>query len=658
MVDARQLKQEQSLRALMTVKGKALERVDARLAILQALRSFLRESHLGKSRGRKQFAALYNEGQAEVEPWVRASVPRLSLRTLERWSPAIERDGVAGLVAGYGKSLGTGVVDRHPDVQDFIIAMLVDHPNTSAKNVMRGLRARFGNKANIERPAYRTVQRFMATWREENAQVHLAITNPDRWRSKYQSATGNASESITAINQLWELDSSPADVMLADGRFSVIGGIDIYSRRMMIHVTPTSRATAIAALLRRAMIAWGVPLAVRVDCGADYKSDHITRVLAQLEIEHIITPPFTPEDKPFIERAFGTFTRDLVELHPGFIGHDVAGRKDIEARRSFAQRLGKKGEIVEVLATAEEFQRFCDEWCENVYAHDPHKGLSGSTPFEIAAASRSAVRRIDDERALDVLLTEAPGDGGVRMVGKKGVSVESAFFDAAELGPLTGQRVAVRFDQTDLGRIYVFDTDGAFVCIAVCPERAGISRQELAAKKTAAQKEFIQRERKALKEVTRSVNTKGIVGEILADSADRARSLVAFPPPAELHGTPALDAAAEAAEVRSEADSPRPGLTDEERAAAAARFAELSSQTDNVVLLAANGERPIFDDDKSWALWVIDNPEKADDDEKDRLIEKLRSVNFRLLLSLSEDAAKYHAAILRQRNPLRAVADE
>ena len=284
--------------------------------------------------------------------------------------------------------------------------------------------------------------------------------------------------------------------------------------------------------------------------------------------------------------------------------------------------------------------------------------MNGRTPFQVAAASRDAVKRIDDERALDVLLADAPGGDGVRLVGKKGVSVDGAYFDAVEFGPLTGQHVSIRYDEIDLGRIYAFDMRGGFVCIAVCPERAGISRKELAVRKSAAQKQFIQRERKALKQVARAVNTRDIVGEILADSAERGRSLVAFPLPVELHGTPALDAAADAAEVPSEADSPRPGLTDEERHAADERFAELTQQTDNVVPLAANGERPIFDDDKSWALWVIDNPKKADDEEKDRLIEKLRSVNFRLLLSLSEDAAKYHAAILRQRNPLRAVADE
>ena len=379
MVDARRLKQERSLRTLSGTNGKALDRVDVRLSILESLHRFLGKSSLGKTRGREQFAELYNDGRIEVESWVRDGAPKISAVTLKRWSLAIDKDGVAGLAAGYGKSRGTGVVDRHPDVRNFIIAMLVDHPNTSAKNVMRGLRARFGNNADIELPAYRTVQRFMATWREENAQVHLAITNPDRWRSKHKSATGNASEGILAVNQYWEMDSSPADVMLADGkRHAVLGVIDVFTRRVMIQVAPTSRATAIATLLRRAMIAWGVPERIKMDNGSDYTSRHINRVLTELEVEQDLAPIFTPENKPFIERSFGTFCRSLVELHSGYIGHSVAERKDIEARRSFAQRFGKKGEVVELLATAAEFQELSDRWCEDLYAHDPHKGAAST----------------------------------------------------------------------------------------------------------------------------------------------------------------------------------------------------------------------------------------------------------------------------------------
>jgi len=45
-----------------------------------------------------------------------------------------------------------------------------------------------------------------------------------------------------------------------------------------------------------------------------------------------------------IERFFGTFTRDLVELVDGFVGHNVDQRSRIEDRKAFAQRIGSAKE--------------------------------------------------------------------------------------------------------------------------------------------------------------------------------------------------------------------------------------------------------------------------------------------------------------------------
>ena len=46
-------------------------------------------------------------------------------------------------------------------------------------------------------------------------------------------------------------------------------------------VVPTSRATAIAALLRRCILEWGVPEAVRTDEGENYTSRHVLGVLGR-----------------------------------------------------------------------------------------------------------------------------------------------------------------------------------------------------------------------------------------------------------------------------------------------------------------------------------------------------------------------------------------
>src|SRR5699024_6815103 len=133
-----------------------------------------------------------------------------------------------------------------------------------------------------------------------------------------------------------------------------------------------------------------------------------------------------------------------------------------------------------VSLTSAELQAKLDQWCAHVYAHDAHsgEGMDGRTPFERAAAWTGSVRRIDDERALDALLAPL---AGTRSVGKKGVRLDHHWYIAPELTPLIGEVVRLKRDEADLGRLYVYDVDGGFVCVAQAPQITGISRAEAAA---------------------------------------------------------------------------------------------------------------------------------------------------------------------------------
>ena len=182
---------------------------------------------------------------------------------------------------------------------------------------------------------------------------------------------------------------------------------------------PTSRATAIAALLRHCILEWGVPEAVRTDEGKDYTSRHVLGVLADLEIEHRPCPPYTPEVKPFVERFLGTLTRDLFASLPGFSGHDVAQAQALRSRKSFATRRAERARIKEsgeddtviygAALSAEELQARCVSCCDTIYGRWPHSGLGGISPFARRASWAEPVRQVHDERALDALLAEPAG---------------------------------------------------------------------------------------------------------------------------------------------------------------------------------------------------------------------------------------------------------
>ena len=342
------------------------------------------------------------------------------------------------------------------------------------------------------------------------------------------------------------IDASPADALCVDGRHSIYACVDILSRRLVIQVTRTPRAESVALLIRRAILAWGVPERVKTDNGSDFKAKATERLFASLRIEAEASAPFSPEQKGHIERAIGTLQRDLMPLLPGFIGHSVKDRKVIEERKAFSARLGESdAEAFCVELKAAELQRYCNEWADNRYAHRPHDGLSGATPFAVAAAYPGKVKRIDDVRALDLLLAPIAGKDGMRTVGKTGLRIDHSHYIFA--GKMPGEPVFVRMDPADMGRAYVFEPDGeTYLGEAVCPELAGVDPTQAVARARAEQKKLLEAGAKELRADMRKIKPRDLAQAVLGRAEENAAKIVAFPRGHDVYATPALDAAGEA----------------------------------------------------------------------------------------------------------------
>jgi|CXWL01.1.fsa_nt_gi transposase InsO family protein len=597
----------ESLKSSVSLRGKAQQRLDAKLEILRALAMYQQAGKLSIQASEIHFAAAYTKGDIEVSAPTRSMIPDVGASTLATWRRLIRTKGITALAGSYGNRKGDGKIDRQPQLRDFIIGMLVRSPHARATHIMEGIAARFGGTA-IELPVMRSLERWIADWRNENAQTVTALANPDGWKNKYMTAFGSMSEGVVRLNQRWELDSTPADVMLTDGRHTVLGLIDVYSRRTRLFVSKTSKATAVAQLMRAGLLDFGVPEEVKTDNGSDYKSKHIARVVEGLEIKQTFCPPFQAWHKPHIERFFRTFSHGLVELLDGFIGHNVAERSAIEARKSFAERLMQKDAVVEISMSAAEFQQFCDSWIDAVYSMRPHDGLNDKTPFEVAAAWPHSVRRIEDERALDVLL----GEGAWRTVQKRGVEIENAWFIAPELERHVGEKVLC-LQLPDLGRLVIQGgPDLAFVCIAECPERTGIDRKEVAAITRERQKTRVQEARRALRATAKRARTDDIVEEILADRAAKAARLAPFPRPSIVHDSAGLSAAADAvAEMHRPARSSAELMSDDQARAERARIEqEIEAGADNElarrrIAAGAEEQQPVFENRHERVVWIM-----------------------------------------------------
>ena len=479
-----------------------------------------------------------------------ASEAGVSVSAVASWRRRVRGLPEGGRVAALLDSARPGrpsAIDGDAAWRGTLAALALHHgPHLTAEHARRVLVARHGRAPHV-----RTVRAWLARWRAEHARTLSAVTAPDRHRSHRQPAFGTSGTDVP--NAVWELDSTVADVMCVPGRRpALVAALDLGTRRLAVLVSPTSSAAAIAALLRRCVLDWGVPSAIRTDEGADYTSGRIAGVLADLEIRHDVAPPYTPEAKGAVERALGTLSRDLLAHLPGFVGHHPGQAAAIRSRRSFAGRRGMSPAAqVGAALTIAALQARISAWCEDIYGRRAHAGLGGRSPWEAARAAPPP-RRVTDERALDALLAEPAG--GTRQVGKRGIKVGGRAYIAPELGARLDDTVRVRFDPAP-GRLHVYSADGRYICIAEDPSVTGADRAAVAAGARAAARAADTAARAAARELAARHRPEAAMDDVLAHAQAEAGRVVALPRRGAAHETPALVEAAQAADASARAEA-------------------------------------------------------------------------------------------------------
>lgn len=506
--------------------GSAKVRVDAKLEILEAFEAFKQQLGYKTTRARFLFAENYNIGKIEVADWVRNAVTSVCPASLRNWGEVLENKGLSGLAGEYGKRRGAGIIDSNEEMKTLVLGMLYKTPHVSCSMIKEAIKGRFKSE---ECPSYRTIQAWIKRWKSENKQLFLYVKNPDAWKSKFKSASGDASENILRLNQEWQFDGTPSDLMLNDGRrYNIVGIIDVWSRRLSLYVSNKATSFAVGCATRKAILNWGVPETARTDNGKDYVARYIKRFFKSMGIQQILCPPFGPEKKPHIERVFKTFSHGLLELLEGYVGHNIIDRKDIEARRSFAKRLFVEEQEIKMNLSPEELQKFCDDWCQNVYGTALHTGI-GMAPREKAASYTGEIRKIPDVRALDMLLCKPVGNDGIRTVVKKGIPVDNKYYTAVELAGYEGRQVRVLYDENEYGIVYVYDLDGTFIAQAISVDNLGVTRAEVAAARIRKQKSIMAKGQKLLKQMAKAAKADDIVAQIMRNKAEDAGKLTFIP---------------------------------------------------------------------------------------------------------------------------------
>lgn len=489
-------------------------------------------------------------------------------------------DAIVPDVRPAGRPKGTGFFDRHPEMAEAVEAFIAGQ-RVSARNLLKLLAAH----GFAELPTKRTLQRFVSDLEDKRRVLFTALRDPDKYKSQYRLALGRMDATVSYAHEMWEIDTTKADVHCTDGRWSVLGIIDRWSRRARFLVVASESAQSVRRMLVTTIAAWGVmPAVLKVDNGSGFINASIESALDFLDIDLEPCLPGTPEDKPHVERLFGTFTRERASLLKGFAGHSVADAQKLRAR---AKKQTGRAEVVARISSAE-LQAVLDAWIDGEYHQRTHSTIK-MAPMEKWQRSPQPARAAADAALLKVALSAYVGTA---TVGKRGVQWKTGRYWSDALVPHLGRQVTLRRDEDDLGALFVFDEHGLYIDTAVNAARSGMSEQQFAMAARRRQAAHMKAAKDELRKKQRTYSFEKARDELLREEAEAAGKLVHFPTQTVQHVTPTMqsisgvattapiDAGRIEEALRQTAPAPRAERTPEQKVA----------EADAILAAAARGE--------------------------------------------------------------------
>lgn len=352
---------------------------------------------------REGWSWIERRGKGGGKCYAVADLPHAAQRDLvDRWS------SLPTAARGAGRPRGTDFFTRNPHVAAAVEALLSER-ELAAPRILELLATRFGAL-----PSRRTLSRFMAHLEASKPALLASTRDPDAFKSKFRLALGRADAGASHAHHIWEIDTTKADVLTVEGRRSILGIIDVYSRRARYLVVPSESAQSVRRILASTIQLWGVmPDRLKTDQGSGFINETIKSALPHLGIELEPCPPASPEKKPHVERLFGTFTRERASLLDGFVGHSVAEASRLRGR---AKKMTGRAVIVPKM-TEGELQAAIDAWIDGVYHQRVHS-TTGMTPMARWMNSPQHAAAAPDESKLKLALSAHVGPA---KVGKRGV---------------------------------------------------------------------------------------------------------------------------------------------------------------------------------------------------------------------------------------------
>ncbi|EMQ6247541.1 transposase family protein, partial [Campylobacter jejuni] len=139
----------------------------------------------------------------------------------------------------------------------------------------------------------KTLQNFIKNYYKDKPLEHCIITQGlDRAKSKFLPAQGNQRELYDMKNMCWQIDSSPADIIVRDDetlepfRPHILSVVDVFSGMGVATLVSKSNSLSLTRLLWKAIDQFGKPDMIKGDNGKDYLSKDFQSLLDGLNITY------------------------------------------------------------------------------------------------------------------------------------------------------------------------------------------------------------------------------------------------------------------------------------------------------------------------------------------------------------------------------------
>ncbi len=447
----------------------------ARADLVRAYVEHLNQAGRGsKTAARKGFMAAYNAGQSY--PRLFGILGPVSWQTIERWKRSFETANLPALADRRGRPAGTGLLTPQ---QTEILLSCVLHPNRPLiAEAIRMAKAVMASKGIENGHSERTYRRWLAQWKDRHYHIWVWTREGSKaWNDKCALYIERDYDTIEV-----------GDLVVADGHilnFEIINPWTGKPKRMTLivwrdmkssyplgwEIMPTENTQAIASALRRSILRLGkIPQVAYLDNGkafgskffnSDLTESGLFGLFARLNIKTIFAWPYHGQSKT-IERFF----RDFAELErwcPTYVGTSIDKKPPRLLRGETLHRKVYEKWTGGQCLTMEQAHRAIAAWFDQ-YVQRPQSGhLNGRCPAEVFETGRGP--GVDPAELTFLMMAQE-----IRHIRRNGIHFLGRNYYHPELYGRRHQ-VLIRYDLQAPEEIYVFETDGRFICSAKQTEK-------------------------------------------------------------------------------------------------------------------------------------------------------------------------------------------